>query len=102
MIRTGVVFSAGVAAGIYGVVKVRRVAEAFTPDGMRDRIGAAVLGARMFRDEVAQGQADAETHLRERYRALESGARADRRPELDTRTAMTAPMAALKDKEEDR
>lgn len=102
MIRSGVVFGAGVAAGVYGMVKVRRIAEAFTPDGMRDRIGAAVLGARLFREEVAQGQADAETRLREHYRALESGARAERRTELETRTTMTAAVAALSNQEEER
>lgn len=102
MIRSGVVFGAGVAAGVYGVVKVRRIAEAFTPDGMRDRIGAAVLGARLFREEVAQGQADAETQLREHYRTLEAGVRADRRTELEARTTMTASVAALSNKEEER
>lgn len=91
MIRTGVVFAAGAAAGVYGLVKVRRLAEAFTPDGMRDRVNAVVVGARMFADEVAQGQADAETHLRERYRALEAGAR----------STMTAPVAALTNREEE-
>jgi hypothetical protein len=49
------------------VVRVRRLVEAFTVDGMRDRVGAAVVGARMFRDEVAQGAADAEHDLRQRY-----------------------------------
>ena len=70
MIRAGVWFTAGAAAGVYGMVKVRRVAEALTPDGMRDRIGAAVLGARLFREEVAQGQVEAEDRLRERFRSL--------------------------------
>lgn len=102
MIKSGVVFGAGVAAGVYGMVKVRRIAEAFTPDGMRDRIGAAVLGARLLREEVAQGQADAETRLREHYRALEAGARAERRTELEARTTMTASVAALSNKEEER
>ena len=102
MIRSGVVFGAGVAAGVYGMVKVRRIAEAFTPDGMRDRIGAAVLGARLFREEVAQGQAEAETQLREHYRVLESGARAQRRTELEARTTMTAGVAALSNVEEER
>ncbi|MCL2542231.1 MAG: DUF6167 family protein [Nocardioidaceae bacterium] len=65
--RRGFWFGAGVAAGVYGMVRARRVAEAFTPDGMRDRVKAAGLGARMLRDEMAQGTADAETGLRERY-----------------------------------
>jgi hypothetical protein len=55
------------AAGVYGMVRARRVAEAFTPDGIRDRVKAVGLGARMLRDEVAQGTADAETGLRRRY-----------------------------------
>lgn len=61
-------FAAGAAAGAYGVVRVRRLVEAFTVDGMRDRVGAVFVGARMFRAEFAQGAADAETDLRERYR----------------------------------
>lgn len=66
--RGTVWFAAGAAAGAYGVVKARRVAEALTVDGMRDRVGALVLGARLFREEVAQGRADAEIELRRRYR----------------------------------
>ena len=95
--RSGVWFAAGAAAGVYGMVRVRRLAEAFTPDGMRDRIGAAVLGARMLAEEVAQGQADAEAQLRERYRALEASAReraASTPPELTARTTTTARRAA--------
>lgn len=80
MIGRGVWFAAGAAAGVYATVKARRVLEAFTPDGIRDRWGAVGLGARMMREEFAQGAADAEHDLRERYaaaaeqhRALESG-----------------------------
>ncbi|WP_408895506.1 DUF6167 family protein [Nocardioides sp. R1-1] len=65
--RAGVWFAAGAAAGVYGMVRVRRIAEALTPDGMRDRVGAAVLGARIFGEEVARGQAQAEIHLRQRF-----------------------------------
>lgn len=93
--RGGVWFAAGAAAGVYGMVKVRRLTEALTPDGMRDRIGAAVLGARLFREEVAQGQADAETQLREHFRAVEAGQRrADQPHELPLRTTTTAVPAA--------
>ncbi|MFC5730100.1 MULTISPECIES: DUF6167 family protein [Nocardioides] len=66
-------FTAGAAAGVYGVVKARRIVEAFTVDGMRDRVGAVFVGARMFREEVAQGKADAEVQLRERFRAAADG-----------------------------
>ncbi len=51
----GLWFVAGAGAGIYAMVRGRRAAEAFTADGMRDRLGAAGVGLRMFRDEVAQG-----------------------------------------------
>ena len=61
-----VYFVAGTAAGVYAAVRAKRVAEALSIDGLRDRVGAAVVGARIFRDEVAQGRADAETGLRER------------------------------------
>ncbi len=82
MVRRGFWFAAGAAAGVYGVVKARRVAEAFTADGVRDRISAASVGARMFREELQQGRTDAEADLRERiavaaarHRELTSGAR---------------------------
>ena len=59
-------FVAGAGAGVYAAFRARRAAEALTVDGLRDRVGAAVVGARMFRDEVAQGRAESETDLRER------------------------------------
>jgi len=65
--RRGLWFAAGAGAGIYAVVRGRRAAEALTPDGLRDRWQAIGLGARMLRDEVAQGKADAEPRLRERF-----------------------------------
>ncbi|ANH39398.1 hypothetical protein I601_2987 [Nocardioides dokdonensis FR1436] len=73
----GLWFVAGAGAGVYAMVRGRRAAEALSPDGLRDRAGAVALGARMFRDEVAQGRAEAETDLRRRLaasdpRALES------------------------------
>ena len=80
--RRGFWFAAGAAVGVYGVVKARRVAEAFTADGVRDRASAASVGARMFREEFQQGRTDAEADLRARIavaaarqRELTSGAR---------------------------
>ena len=72
-------FAAGAGAGVYGVVRGRRAAEAFTAEGLHDRMTALFLGARMFRDEVAQGAADRETELRERFAVVPHG-----RPELTT------------------
>jgi len=70
-------FLAGAGAGVYGMVRGRRAAEAFTAEGLHDRLGALFLGARMFRDEVAQGAADRESELRERFGVVPHG-----RPEL--------------------
>jgi hypothetical protein len=69
----GLWFVAGAGAGIYGMIRARRAAEVLTVDGMRDRVGAAVVGARMFRDEVAQGRCDAESGLRDRLGLVPHG-----------------------------
>jgi hypothetical protein len=55
------------------MVRARRVKEAFTVDGLGDRWHALALGARMVRDEIAQGQAEAETRLRERFGLVSPG-----------------------------
>jgi len=60
-------FVAGAGAGVYAVVRARRAAEVLTVDGLRDRWNGIALGARMLRDEVAQGQVEKETELRERF-----------------------------------
>jgi hypothetical protein len=65
--RRGLWFVAGAGAGIYAMVRARRLAEVFTADGLRDRWEAVGLGARMLRDDIAQAQSDKETELRERY-----------------------------------
>jgi Family of unknown function (DUF6167) len=75
--RRGLWFMAGAGAGVYAMVRARRVKEALTVDGLGDRWHALTLGARMLRDEVAQGQAEAETELRERFGLVPHG-----RPEL--------------------
>ncbi|WP_205473444.1 DUF6167 family protein [Nocardioides sp. SYSU D00038] len=81
----GLWFVAGAGAGIYVMVRGRRAAEALTVDGISDRLNGAAVGLRMFRDEVAQGKADKESELRERFAvpALGSGTAATTtRPEL--------------------
>ena len=65
--RRGLWFAAGAGVGVYAMTRARRLAEAFTVDGLRDRWEAVGLGARMLRDDIAQGQAEKETELRERY-----------------------------------
>ena len=66
----GLWFVAGAGAGIYAMIRGRRAAEAMTADGLHDRMEALFLGARLFRDEVAQGTAARETELRERFGVL--------------------------------
>jgi uncharacterized protein DUF6167 len=58
-------FAAGAASGVYGVVKAKRTARNFTPDGVAARLAAWNVGARMFKDEVASGMAEREHQLRE-------------------------------------
>jgi hypothetical protein len=48
------------------MVKARRTAEAFTPDGIRDRMSGLSLGAHLFREEVRAGMEEKETDLRRR------------------------------------
>jgi hypothetical protein len=71
--RRGLWFVAGAGAGVYAMVRARRLAEVVTAEGLSDRWHALTLGARMLRDEVAQGQAEAETELRERFGLMPHG-----------------------------
>ncbi len=59
-------FVAGAATSAYAITKARRAAEAFTPEGVRDRLAAFSLGAQMFGDEVRDEMSSRETELRER------------------------------------
>lgn len=71
--RRGFWFVAGAGTAVYAMVKGRRAAEALTADGLKDRIGALSVGARLFRQEVAQGQAEKESELRERLGLVPHG-----------------------------
>lgn len=73
-------FVAGAGAGVYAMSRARRAAEALTSDGLRDRLSGIGLGVRLFRDEVASGQAAKETELRERMGLVPHGV-----PELTTK-----------------
>ncbi|MGN6574091.1 MAG: DUF6167 family protein [Nocardioides sp.] len=59
-------FVAGAGAGVYAVVKARRTAEAFTPEGLADRLAGLSVGARIFGEEVRAGRDEKETELRAR------------------------------------
>jgi hypothetical protein len=65
--RRGFWFVAGAGAGVYVMVRARRAAETFTPDGQRDRVAGLGVGAHLFAEEVRSGMAERETELRERF-----------------------------------
>jgi hypothetical protein len=73
-------FVAGAGAGVYIVVKARRAAETFTPEGLRDRLSGLTVGAHLFADEVRSGMTEKETELRDRL-----GLALDGPPELASR-----------------
>ena len=87
--RRAIWFAAGAGAGIYAMVRGRRAAEALTAEGLRDRVQALAVGARMFRDEVAQGKAEKESQLRERF-----GPTYDSTPQLPT---ASTPLAQIEE-----
>jgi len=72
-VKGGLWFVAGAGVGIYAVIRGRRAAEVLTVDGMTDRIKGAQVGWQLFRDEVAEGRAEKETELRERFALLPHG-----------------------------
>ncbi len=62
----GLWFAAGAGAGVYALTRARRAAEAFTADGLRDRLHALDVGVRMFAEEVSAGRRESEPELRRR------------------------------------
>lgn len=65
--RRGFWFVAGAGVGVYAVVRARRAAEIFTPEGLRDRVAGLSVGAQLFADEVRTGMVERETELRDRF-----------------------------------
>jgi len=59
-------FVAGATAGVYVMTKARRAAEAFTPEGLKDRLAGLSLGAQLFHDELRTEMATRENDLRRR------------------------------------
>jgi hypothetical protein len=72
-VKRGLWFVAGAGTAVYVMVRGRRAAEVFTVDGLKDRVGAIEVGARLFRDEVAQGKTEKESELRERLGLVPHG-----------------------------
>ena len=69
-------FVAGAGAGVYAMVKARRAVEAFTPEGVRDRMAGIGLGAHLFAEEVRAGMSEKEAELRDRLGLALDGPRA--------------------------
>ncbi|MBA3264869.1 MAG: hypothetical protein H0T14_00645 [Nocardioidaceae bacterium] len=57
-------FVGGAASGVYTLVKAKRAAQQFTPDGIAARAAALAAGARVFADEVSAGMREREAELR--------------------------------------
>lgn len=72
-------FAVGAGGGVYAMLRTRRLAERFTPEGIRDQVGAARVGLRVFGEEVQQGMAERETALRDQLGLPDPGQQA---PEL--------------------
>ncbi|MGN6252799.1 MAG: DUF6167 family protein [Marmoricola sp.] len=73
--RRGFWFAAGAGAGVYVTVRARRLAEAFTPLGVRDRLAGLGRGAELFADEVRAGMTEKESQLRDRLGLTPDGPR---------------------------
>ena len=71
--RRGLWFVAGAASGVYALTRVRRAAEALTPDGLRDRLAGLSLGAHLLREEVRAEAAVRETDLRRQLGLVPAG-----------------------------
>ena len=82
--RRGFWFVAGAGAGVYVMIRARRAAEVFTPDGLRDRLSGLAVGAQLFAEEVRTGMDERETELRARFALL------DEHRALDGRLQLTA------------
>ena len=59
-------FAAGAGAGVWGLTKARRAAEALTPEGLADRLAGLSVGLHLFREEVRAGMDEKENDLRGR------------------------------------
>jgi hypothetical protein len=66
-------FLAGAGAGVYSMVKARRAAETFTPDGLTDRLAGLSLGLHLFGEEVRAGAAEKEADVRARLGLVPPG-----------------------------
>src|SRR3954447_4626824 len=93
--RRGFWFVAGAGAGVYVMVRARRVIDSFTPDGLRDRLAGAGVAAHLFAEEVRVGMSERETELRERLGLALDGPRELESGRLVRETSPVGPALAL-------
>jgi uncharacterized protein DUF6167 len=74
-------FVAGAATGVYALVRGRRAARNFTPDGIAARAAAVAAGIRVLTSEMSAGMAEREGELREQL-AITPGALAGAVPPM--------------------
>jgi hypothetical protein len=95
-------FVAGAGVGVYAMTRARRAVEAFTPEGLADRLAGLTLGLRLFGAEVKAGMAEKENEVRERLGLASHGGPPElsgRRPVLADLTAGTsAPDGSARDR----
>jgi hypothetical protein len=66
-------FLAGAGVGVYALTRARRVVEAFTPEGLADRLAGLSLGLHLFGAEVRAGMTEKENDVRERLGVASHG-----------------------------
>jgi len=66
-------FAAGAGIGVYAMTRARRAAEAFTPEGLADRLAGLSVGAHLFGQEVKAGMAEKENDVRRRLGVADHG-----------------------------
>jgi hypothetical protein len=76
-------FVAGAGAGVYGLAKARRAAEALTPEGLADRLAGLSVGLHLFGEEVRAGMDEKETELRGRLAVALHGDSSSTRREIE-------------------
>jgi hypothetical protein len=86
-------FAAGAASGVYALVKAKRTARNFTPDGVAARMAAWRIGAQAFAAEVAVGMAEREAAIRKELARGELALSAARPAAAAAATAATATAA---------
>ena len=94
-------FAAGAGAGVYAMTKARRAAEAFTPEGLADRLAGLSLGAHLFGEELRAGMTEKENELRHRLELGPDGTPDDPDDDTDTRRLTPGPALRLTRKDND-